>query len=122
MADHQLPAIRRGRLETLTIYEVSEAELETIERGTPESVFLNFAIFLLSVAISFSVTLATVTIASDRTFQVFVIVTLVCYLGGLILLAIWGRSYRSIRRTTQTIRERLLAEGEQIPAEPGDDG
>jgi hypothetical protein len=85
-------------------------------------VFLNFAIFLLSVAISFSVTLATVTIASDRTFQVFVIITVIGYLGAFILLLVWGRSYHSIRTTTRTIRERLLAEGEQIDPDREESG
>lgn len=114
MPDDQLPAIRRARLGTLTIYEISEAELETIERGSPESLFLNFSIFLLSVAISFSVSLATTTITSNRTFQVFVIITVIGYLSGLILLAMWWRSYKSTRSITDTIRKRLLPEGEQI--------
>ena len=32
MADEELPAIRRARLGTLTIYEISEVELEVIEK------------------------------------------------------------------------------------------
>ncbi len=114
MADEELPAMRRARLGTLTIYEISEVELEVIERGSPESIFLNFAIFLLSAAISFSVALATTTISSDRTFLVFVVITVIGYLAGFLLLIIWWRSHRSTKTITQTIRKRLSAEGEQI--------
>src|SRR6266516_1346497 len=104
MPEDQLPAIRRAKLGTLTIYEISEAELEIIERGSPESLFLNFAIFLISVAISFSVTLATANIASNRTFQVFVIITAIGYLAGAILLALWWRSRSSTKTITDAIR------------------
>ena len=115
MPDDPLPAIRRARLDTLTIWEISEAELQAIENGSPDSLFLNFAIFLLSVAISFSATLATTKITIDRIFQVFVIITVVGYLGGTILFAMWWRSHKSTRSITRTIRERLLPEGEQLP-------
>src|SRR4051812_46896044 len=106
--------IRRARLGTLTIYEISESELEIIERGSPDSLFLTFAIFLLSTALSFSVTLLTTTISSNRTFNVFVIVTAVGYLGGIILLGMWSRSRKSIKNITVTIRSRLLPEGERV--------
>lgn len=114
MAGEQLPEIRRARLGTLTIYEISEAELETLERGLPASLFLNFSVFLVSVAVSFSITLATTAIASNRTFQVFVIVTILGYLTGLVLFAMWWISYKSTANITRIIRERLLPESEQI--------
>jgi len=114
MAEEKLPAIRRARLGTLTIYEISEVELEVIERGSPESIFLNFAIFLLSAAISFSVALATTSILSNRTFLVFVVITVIGYLAGFLLLIIWWLSRRLTTSITRTIRERLPPEGEQI--------
>jgi hypothetical protein len=114
MADDQLPEIRRVRISSLTIYEISESELDTLGRGSPDSVFLTFAVFLLSVAISFSVVLATLTITSDRGFQVLVILTLIGYLGGLILLAVWWRNHQSTKAIIESIRNRLLPEGEQI--------
>jgi hypothetical protein len=43
-----LPAIRRARIDSLDIYEVSEYELALLERGSPDCLFLNFAIFLLT--------------------------------------------------------------------------
>ncbi len=59
------PAIHRVRLDKLRIFEISEAELEALERGSPDSIFLNLAIAVLSVAISFSVTIATTKIEND---------------------------------------------------------
>jgi len=114
MPEERLPAIRRARLGTLTIYEISEPELEIIERGSPESIFLNFAIFLLSAAIAFSVALATTSICSNRTFLVFVVITVIGYLAGLLLLIMWWLSHRSTTSITKTIRRRLPPEGEQI--------
>jgi hypothetical protein len=109
-----LPEIRRVRINTLTIYEISESELDTLARGSPDSVFLTFAVFLLSVAISFSIVLATIPIKSDRGFQVCVIVTFLGYLGGLILLAVWWRNHQSTNSIIKSIRDRFLPEGEQI--------
>lgn len=114
MADEHLPEIRRVRIGTLTIFEISESELETLGRGSPDSVYLTFGVFLLSVAISLSVVLATTTITSNRGFQVFVIATIIGYLGGLILLTVWWHNHRSTKAIIHAIRSRLLPEGEQI--------
>lgn len=54
-----LPAVRRARIERLDIYEISETELQILERGSPDSILLNFAIFLVSIAVSFLVALLT---------------------------------------------------------------
>jgi hypothetical protein len=36
-SDDLPPAIRRARLEQLTIYDVTESELEILERGSPDA-------------------------------------------------------------------------------------
>ncbi len=77
-----LPAIRRARIGRLDIYEVSESELLQLERGSLDSIFLNFAIFLISAAINLFVALVTTNIDSRRTFDVFVIVTTVSFVAG----------------------------------------
>ncbi len=69
------PAIHRVRLDKLRIFEITEAVLDALERGSPESIFLNLAIAVLCIAISFSFSLATANIDNDRTFYVFVIFT-----------------------------------------------
>lgn len=106
-----LPAIRRARFDRLTIYEVSDRELDLLERGSPDSLFLNFAIALLSIAISLSVTFATTKIESDRNFIVLVLITIVGYVIGLFLLILWFRNHKSVLTVAKTIRERLPPEG-----------
>lgn len=112
-----LPEIRRARLDTLNIYEISESELEILERGSPDSVLLNFAIFLLSVAVSFTIALSTTTIRSDRVFYVFVLVALVGFVIGLLLLFIWRRNRQSLASVVAAIRNRMppRGEGERSP-------
>ena len=108
------PAIRRAPLQKLTIFDVTEAELEELERGTRVSLFLNLAIFVLSTAVSFSISLATAKIESDRTFTVFVVITVVGYLAGLTFTLLWLFTRKSIKSVTQEIRKRLPPEG--VPA------
>lgn len=110
------PAIRRGRIEQLTIYEITEAELEKLEHGTPASLLLNFAIFLLSLAASFLVALLTTTISSTSLFIVFVIVTTIGFMVGLVLLALWRREHLVVTDIAECIRRRLPPEG--TPSEP----
>ncbi len=76
-----MPEIRRGRVAQLTIYEVSEIELETLAQGSANSIYLNFAIFLLSVSVSLIIALLTATIASNRVFTVFVVIAVVGAIG-----------------------------------------
>ncbi|QDU80750.1 hypothetical protein Pla110_24830 [Polystyrenella longa] len=111
------PAIHRARLDKLSIFEVSESELETLERGSPDSLFLNLAIFVLSVAISFSIALGTTTITSDRVFIIFVIVTVIGYLAGATFGFLWWRSYRSVKSVAKQIRNRLSPEGVRATSE-----
>lgn len=106
-----LPAIRRAKLDRLDIYEISESELETLERGAPDSLFLNFAIFLLSSAISFLTALLTTNIESPRAFAVFVILTVVGLVGGAMLLALWCWFRQSKIKIFAQIRGRMPPEG-----------
>lgn len=109
------PAIHRVRLDSLRIFEISEAELEALERGSTESIYLNLAIAVLSVAISFSVTLATTTVQSDRTFSVFVIIMVIGYLAGVTFGMLWFISRRALRNVSAEIRSRIPPEGFQEP-------
>lgn len=111
------PRIVRARLDTLNVYEISENELENLERGGPESLLLNFAIFFLSNAISFTVTLmlSSVDIKSNRVFAVLVIVCVVSWVAAIVLGGLWISSNRSKKRTIRIIKKRLPPEGTQMP-------
>jgi len=106
--------VRRGKVDSLTVYEVTESELKDLERESPANLFLNFAIFLLSTAVSFLVALFSTEIKSTRTFCVFVIIAVVGVIGGGILLLIWNRS----RETTSVIIQRIKS---RVPKEDATD-
>ncbi len=117
------PAIHRIPLGKLRIFEITEGELEALERGSPESIFLNLAIAVLSIAISFSVALATSKIENDRTFDVFVIVTSVGYVAGTTFGLLWFISRRTLRNVSAEIRSRIPPEGIQVDGgEPPNEG
>ena len=111
------PAIHRIRLDKLRIFEITEAELEALERGSSESIFLNLAIAVLSIAISLSIALATTKIENDRTFYVFVIVTSVGYIAGIAFGLLWIISRWSLKNVSADIRSRIPPEGVQEQAE-----
>lgn len=104
------PKIKRGRYDSLVLYEVSEAELDIIERGSPNSTYLNFAIFLLSIGLSFLATLLTFNFGpeSSKKFTVFVVITVVGLLGGLVLLIIWYRAKNQFDTVIKKIKERIV--------------
>jgi hypothetical protein len=111
------PRIVRARLDTLNVYEISENELESLERGGPESLLLNFAIFFLSNALSFTVTLmlSSVDIKSNRVFAVLVIICVVSWVASIVLGGLWISSNRSKKSTIHIIKKRLPPEGTRMP-------
>lgn len=105
------PAISRGRIDRLVILEISDAELDTLEQGSPASLFLNFALALLSVAVTIAVALASTEIKSERVFMAFLLVGVVGFVVGLLLLLLWRRQRSSVRLVIKRIRLRLPPEG-----------
>lgn len=110
------PAIRRARLDNLTIYEISEGELQTIERGSPDSIYLTFSVSLLSVAISLLGSLMLTDIKSSVVLFSFIAIVVVGFVVGIILLILWKRSSNSVAECVATIKRRLPPEG--VPATP----
>ena len=102
------PRIRRGRYQALKLFEVSEGELTIIERGSPSSIYLNFAIFLISLGISFLTTLLTVNL--ENKIFLFTIFTIICVIGfliGFFLLILWYRNRNEVKNIITEIRDRL---------------
>lgn len=102
--------IRRGKVDSLTLYEITDYELETLAIGSPSSLHLNFAIFFLSLATSFLVALLTTTIPSVKMFSVFVVITAIGIAAGLVLLALWYFSHKSTKSIIRQIRDRIPAD------------
>ncbi|WP_139690639.1 hypothetical protein [Aeromonas sobria] len=115
MSEGFSPAIRRAYIQQLTIYEISEDELKALESGSPVSLHLNFAVFLLSVAMSFFTALLTTNFPSDRIFTTFVVVLSVSFLIGMFLLILWFKEHISGSSIGTRVRNRLIPEGELIP-------
>ncbi len=113
------PEIKRARIDCLNIFEISEGELEILEKGSPGSIFLNFAIFLIGTALTLFVALLTTDIKSNNTYIIFVVLTVVGLLSGLLLLILWYRNNKSILKLVDTIRKRLPRE--EIPQLINDD-
>lgn len=53
--------IRRGRVDSVDLFEVKEHELVILERGRQADIFLNFAVFLISLAVTCFLTLVSAT-------------------------------------------------------------
>jgi hypothetical protein len=115
-----LPEIRRARLDKLTIFDVTASELDILERGSPDSVFLNVSIALLSAAVSLTATVLTTVIEPITKYVIFIVCIVVGYVSGAVLLLLWRRSRNSVLDCIKTIRERLPPEGtaEQLDIEP----
>ena len=108
VVDEKGPKIRKGKVDSLTIYEISEGELETIERGSPSSTYLNFSIFLLSIATSFLVTLL-IDDFNDKpkVFTIFTIITVVGYIVGIVLIILWWQTKNDVNEVLKKIKERV---------------
>ncbi len=99
--------IQRGKINSLIVYDVTEDELNILEKGSPASIFLNFSILTLSVAVAFLIALFTTSIESNRIFTIFVIFTILGFLSGLILLILWKINNKSGKDIVKKIRERV---------------
>ena len=106
--------VRYVRLKNLMVYEISEDELQNLEKGSPAPVMLSFALFLLGIAITATITLFTTT-TSAKTFTFFTILTVAGYLLGILSLIVAGvqifrakavgKSIRSRANDTQTLQQ-----------------
>jgi hypothetical protein len=112
--------VRRGRVDSVDLFEVKENELELLEQGSPASLQLNFAIFLISSGFSAVLTLTTATPKYPIFETVYIVVAVVGFLMGGYLLLSWKKSQRSIKAIIKAIRNRippevLRAEAETAP-------
>ena len=107
------PTIEWVPLGKLTVFHVSEAELDALERGSPESLFLNLGIATLSIATSLLIALLATNIPNTKTFIVFVVVCAVCFVAGVTFGLLWWQLRRSLKKVAQEIRDRKPPEGIQ---------
>lgn len=105
--DEASPRIRRASVGSVNLYEITEEELTALEHGSPESLYLLFATFLISTATSFLISLLTTKIELIRVYIIFVVITVVGFTAGIVLFILWFREYRSSNSVSCRIRKRM---------------
>lgn len=99
--------IIRGPIDSLSLYEITDYELELLEQGSPSSTYFNFAIFFFSIGASFLTTLITVDIDSIYKFSTFIILTTIGFFAALVLFQLWRRTRSRTRDLCSKIRARV---------------
>lgn len=99
--------IRRGRVASVDLYEVKDSELDLLEKGSPATIQLNFAVFLLSLAFSSIAALCTATFKWSLAQTAFLLVAVVGILMGAYLLMCWKKTRTSITEVVRAIRDRI---------------
>lgn len=98
----------------LTVFPITEHELDSLQRGAPDSIFLTFGIAALSVSITAFLSVIALTTESTIVSIVYWIVIVVGFLAGLVLLALWNHYRGHNGQILDTVRKRKNPEGEQI--------
>ena len=99
----------RGRFDSLSIYEITETELETLERGSPHSIYLNWGIALLTLGLSSLASSLTIggQSQSQVILTVYIVLTVVGIIGGAFLIALWRNARKEITDVVKRIKERI---------------
>lgn len=100
------PKILRGAFDSLSLYEITDYELEALEEGSPSSTFLNFAIAFISIGLSFLTTLLTVKIESIYVFVVFLVLTIIGLAAALVLFVLWRKTRSRVKDLIKKIKAR----------------
>jgi len=110
--------VRRARVDSVELYEITEHELSMLQQGSPASLYLNFSIALLSTALSCLFSLMTAEIPSMRAYVVFVVVVVVGSVLGLFLLVLWLRARSEVSKIIDKIKGRMPSEPSPIACTP----
>lgn len=105
-----LPPIKRGRVDSLVIYEVKEDELKDLERGAPCSVYLNWTLSLFSAFISFLIADLVSLDFSQGCNMVsicFISFTICSGVISVILFCLWFRHRSDLKNVIERIKERV---------------
>jgi hypothetical protein len=116
--DDSKPLVRRGRVESVDLYEIKDSELDLLERGTPAALQLNFAIFLLSIAFSSIVSLLTTTFTNKAIQTCFIVVSVIGVLLGLYLMIAWYGTKKEVGDLCDKIRGRIPPDVLTVDGEP----
>lgn len=99
--------VRRARVDSITVYDVTEQELTQLEQGGGGGLYLNLCLALVSVAVSFLIAVTTTSIISNRQFTIFVVVTAIGFLGAIVFGVLWYRCHESVAAVVSAIKGRM---------------
>ena len=106
--------IRRGRFGSLSLYEVTEHELDILKQGTPLSLLLTVGISLCTIGISFFIALLTAPIKTNSTiFVVFISIIVCSFTSSFVFICWWYSNRQSVSSVIEKIKSRMLAEEEK---------
>lgn len=114
--------VRRGRVESVDLYEIKDNELDALEKGTPAELQLNFAVFLLSTAFAAISSLVTTNFPNKTIETIFIVISVVGTLVGAYLLISWWRTRSAVKELCRRIRERIPPEALSPPDDEPDHG
>src|SRR5437762_3477412 len=101
------PLIRRGKVDSVSLYEVNDYELAQLQEWSPSSLLLNSGISLISIAASFWIAIATTEIKEPKKYAIFIAVALIGTINGFILFILWLRMRSSVSTRVDKIKARI---------------
>lgn len=98
--------VRRARVDSISVYEVTEQELSILESGGDGGIYLNLALALFSLAVGLLTAIFT-TSMTDRQFYVFLILSSIGIIGSLVFGTLWFNSRKPIKAVVVNIKARM---------------
>ncbi len=105
------PVIRHVQPGEIRMFTLNQYEVDKLHQGSPASLSLNFALFFLGVFISSLSSLLSAPPTNIRILIVFVVLTFVTAIAGIVLLGFWY----VLRQSTNDLYQDLMA---REPANP----
>lgn len=102
------PKIRRARVGSVSLYEITDYELGILEKGSPSSTMFNLGTLFFSIGISFLITILSTEIKEPKLDTLFTLVAIVGIALGVILFILWYRTGSEVHRVCKKIRSRMV--------------
>ena len=104
---------RRGKVDSLSLYEVTEDELDILKQGAPLSLLLTVGISLFTIGITLLSALFTAPIKTNSTiFVVFTSIVVGSLTSSSVCMCWWYSNRQSVSSVIEKIKSRMLVEEE----------
>jgi Na+-translocating ferredoxin:NAD+ oxidoreductase RnfA subunit len=106
--DDKKLVVRRGLVGSVLIYEITESELEVLEKGSPNSLYFNFLTFFLTTFLSFLIALLTANFDNNTVAQtVFIVISVVSGFSVIVFSCLCLREKNQFKNVLNRIKERI---------------